>query len=200
MTTPDSDFLTEEYIIDTPENVTFRYEVVGIGSRFIGALVDTLIIGGAMTALGLVTAIVVALVAGFSNSDFFSVENTETDLIVGLLIMGYALLNFVLLWGYYIVFELIWNGQTPGKRVAKTRVIRMDGQPIGLLENVVRNLVRIIDFLPSAYLVGLITMLCNTHARRLGDFAAGTVVVKADSTLSADDLLDSQSELFTDSA
>lgn len=198
MTIPESDFLTEEYIIDTPENVTFRYEVVGIGSRFVGALIDTLLIGGGLLALGLVTFILVAAVSGFDNGDFLATDTAGTDWVLGVLLMGYALLNFVLIWGYYIFFELIWNGQTPGKRVAQTRVIRMDGQPMGLLENVVRNLVRVIDFLPTAYFLGLITMLCNRHARRLGDFAAGTVVVKAQPDVDTGAFLESQDEFFTD--
>ena len=104
-------------------------------------------------------------------------------------IAAYALLNFCVFWGYYIVFELAWGGRTPGKRVAKIRIVRADGGPAGASEIVVRNLVRMIDMLPVGYLIGLITMLANRQARRLGDFAAGTLVVKAGGEVMLDSLL-----------
>jgi uncharacterized RDD family membrane protein YckC len=97
---------------------------------------------------------------------------------VGLLLAIYAFINFGLFWGYYILFEWLWNGQSPGKRVARTRVMRVDGSPVGVTDVVVRNLVRIIDFLPFGYGIGLLTMVSNRQARRLGDFAAGTLVVR----------------------
>ena len=98
--------------------------------------------------------------------------------IEGFLIAIYALVNFLIFWGYYIFFEYVWNGQTPGKRLVKIRVLRMDGNPAGFIEVVIRNLVRIVDFLPSGYGVGLVVMFVNGQSRRLGDFAAGTFVVR----------------------
>ncbi len=88
-----------------------------------------------------------------------------------------GLISFILLWGYYIFFEILWNGQSPGKRWVGLRVIRIDGTPITLSESIIRNLVRIIDFLPTAYGVGVVTMFINTNSRRVGDLAAGTIVV-----------------------
>ena len=171
-----SDFLREEYTIDTPENVTFGYEIAGIGSRFIGALVDSIILVVSLMLLNIILGVVLS-VTGDVESLFLGDEN-EIGWWSGLVLAIYTLLNFGLIWGYYILFELLWNGQTPGKRVAKVRVVRIDGNPVGFIEIVVRNLVRIIDFLPGAYGIGLVTMFFNRQARRLGDFAAGTLVIK----------------------
>jgi uncharacterized RDD family membrane protein YckC len=90
-------------------------------------------------------------------------------------IMG--LVIFLFYWGYYIFFEMLWNGQTPGKRWTGLRVIRSDGTPITLSESLIRNLTRLVDFLPAAYGVGIITMFIDKRSRRLGDLAAGTLVV-----------------------
>jgi hypothetical protein len=90
-------------------------------------------------------------------------------------IMG--LVIFLFYWGYYIFFEMLWNGQTPGKRWTGLRVIRTDGTPITLSESLIRNLTRIVDFLPAAYGVGIITMFIDKRSRRLGDLAAGTLVI-----------------------
>lgn len=152
--------------IDTPENVTFDYDVAGIGSRFLSALVDTLL----MLLLQFIIFGTLYLIV-FQQRDLFS-ESTPAWVTAIL-----SLIAFVFFWGYYIFFEMIWNGQTPGKRMVGLRVIRVDGMPVTAVEVVIRNLVRLIDFLPSAYGVGVITMFVNEKSRRLGDLAAGTVVV-----------------------
>jgi hypothetical protein len=87
------------------------------------------------------------------------------------------LFYFLLYWGYYSLFETFWNGQTPGKRLLKIRVIKDSGRQITLFEALARNLIRVIDLLPGFYLVGVITMLCNREQKRLGDLVAGTIVV-----------------------
>jgi len=88
-----------------------------------------------------------------------------------------VLFLFCLYWGYFAIFEIVWQGQTPGKRVANIRVIRDDGRPIDATAAVLRNLVRVVDLLPGMYGLGVIVMLLNRNSRRLGDFVAGTVVV-----------------------
>lgn len=162
--------LVEEYTIDTPENVAFRYEIAGIGSRSIGGIVDTAIIG---------TLLIVLFFAIVIGSEYLTdwMGWPEVQWLENLFIALYFLLDFAIFWGYYLLFELFWNGQTPGKRVARTRVVQSDGMPAGFAEIAVRNLVRIIDFLPTAYALGLITMFSNASARRLGDLAAGTLVI-----------------------
>jgi uncharacterized RDD family membrane protein YckC len=180
--------LREEYTIDTPENVTFGYEVAGIGSRLIGALVDTTIVL-AVQALFLILILVIGTFVEEASSALWAiVDGSDSSWISGLLIALYALLSFILFWGYFILFEYIWNGQTPGKRVAGTRVVQMDGSSISFLANIIRNLVRSIDLLPTAYALGAIVMFCNRHARRIGDFAAGTIVIRDQQAVSLDSL------------
>lgn len=167
---------SDEYTIATPENVTFGYEVAGIGSRFIGALVDTFLIIVLLFLANLLVAVVLGYVA--DDGGFSGDLGVDPGWLAGLVIALYALLNFAIIWGYYILFELGWHGQTPGKRLAGTRIVRLDGSGAGPLEVAIRNLVRIVDFLPFAYAVGFVTMFLNRNARRLGDFAAGTLVVR----------------------
>jgi uncharacterized RDD family membrane protein YckC len=176
-----SDFLRHEYTIDTPENVSFGYEVAGIGSRFIGALVDLLAVGLLLALANVALAVLLGLAGGLDA--LFVGLDTDSNAVVGLIIAAYALVQFAIVWGYFLVFELAWNGQTPGKALAGTRVVRLDGQPAGFLETAVRNLVRFVDFLPTAYAAGFVTMLCNARSRRLGDYAAGTLVVREGSAL-----------------
>lgn len=177
--------LEQDYSIDTPESVTFAYEVAGIGNRFIAALIDTTIL---FIALLLLNVLVLAAlgVLGDLDGDIL-LGDAPPSWFGGLMIALYALLNFALYWGYYIVFELIWNGQTPGKRWTKLRVLRLDGNPAGFVEVLLRNLVRPVDFLPGGYGLGLLVMLLNDKSRRLGDLAAGTLVIreKADISLHA---------------
>lgn len=152
--------------IDTPENVTFDYDVAGIGSRFLAALADT--------------ALIFLLQATVIGSLFLIAKLTldlAGDTISSWMLAIFGLIGFVFFWGYYIFFEILWNGQTPGKRWVGLRVIRVDGTPITVSEVIIRNLVRIIDFLPSAYGVGVVVMFINTNSRRVGDLAAGTIVV-----------------------
>jgi uncharacterized RDD family membrane protein YckC len=153
--------------IDTPENVTFDYDTAGIGSRFLAALVDTIII--------IFLQLIVFGTTLLLFNIFFESLSLEDSLTWILAILG--LISFALLWGYYILFEILWNGQSPGKRLVGLRVIRVDGTPISASESVIRNLVRLIDFLPLAYGVGVVTMFIDTNSRRVGDLAAGTVVV-----------------------
>jgi len=152
--------------IQTPENVAFGYQVAGIGSRFLATLVDTLII----TLLQVVT--VVSFILILNALDASILRNTSAWVIA-----LFGLVIFIFYWGYYIFFEMLWNGQSPGKRWTGLRVIRSDGTPITLSESLIRNLVRTIDFLPATYGVGVITMFIDKQSRRLGDLAANTLVV-----------------------
>jgi uncharacterized RDD family membrane protein YckC len=169
-------FPDDRLSIDTPENVTFGYRVAGIGSRFLAALVDSLLIVALQAVVILLVILVSALVLsieGSSLSDFVESENSA----MAWLAAGLGLLAFAFFWGYYIFFELLWNGQSPGKRWVGLRVIRADGAPITLAESIIRNLIRLVDFLPAYYGIGVVTMFVNSQSRRLGDLAAGTVVV-----------------------
>jgi uncharacterized RDD family membrane protein YckC len=171
------DLLREEYTIDTPENVTFGYTIAGIGSRFIGALIDTSLLVLALLLLNIAISLLLAWLADNAPPRPIDAELTP-DWIAGLLIAIYALINFGIIWGYYLVFELMWNGQTPGKQLAGTQVVRVSGAPAGFAEIAIRNVMRIVDFLPFAYAVGFVVMFSNRRSRRVGDFAADTLVIK----------------------
>ncbi len=159
----------EEFLdIHTPENVVFGYEVAGIGSRFLAAIVDTLLIV-LLLALANFVLFVVAGAAG-------TLESSSSQAAVWF-IAALGLVSFGVLWGYYIFFEMFWNGQSPGKRLVGLRVIRNDGSPIGAVESLVRNLIRFVDFLPLYYGIGVISMFISRRTQRLGDLAASTLVV-----------------------
>ncbi len=166
------------YTIDTPENIEFAYDIAGIGSRFVAALIDSFLIVIAEIIVFLVAGLVEAQLGVFTNS------NASESVIAALA----SLLAFVILWGYYIVFEMVWNGQSIGKRVIALRVVRDGGRPITFVSSAIRNLIRIVDFLPSFYGVGVITMFVDPRARRLGDLAAGTLVVKERRAVSLESL------------
>jgi len=151
--------------IDTPEQVELEFAVAGLGSRFVAVLLDHLIQAGFYFVFILFGAIVFGALANRIN------------LLGKWVLAGFIALNFLLLWGYYTLFEAFWHGQTPGKHIMKLRVIKDSGRQITLFEAMSRNLLRIIDYLPAFYLAGVITMLCTKRNQRLGDLAAGTIVV-----------------------
>jgi len=158
--------MDDRYTIDTPENIEFAYDIAGIGSRFLAAIIDSLVIGAALLVLGIVIGIITAR-SVFAGSAVGSVTAA-----VG------TILSFLILWGYYIIFELVWNGQSLGKRAIGLRVVREGGQPVTFISSAIRNLIRIVDFLPAFYGIGVIVMFVDRRARRLGDLAGGTLVVK----------------------
>jgi uncharacterized RDD family membrane protein YckC len=166
--------MDEQLTISTPEQVAFHYEMAGIGSRFVASLLDHLIL---VTAMILVYCAAVGLLPALSGG--FNASGDESGLSsIYFLIAVLVLIEFLLFWGYFVLFEMVWHGQTPGKRAGRLRVIRRDGQPVRAGEVVIRNLVRIVDFLPGFYGIGLVTMFIDKDARRLGDLAAGTIVVR----------------------
>lgn len=146
-----------EYVV-TPEAVAIGLDVAGLGSRMIALLLDTLIQAAA------------ALVLGFA-AVFAGLDQTAVQVVLGILL-------FVLVWGYFPLWETLWAGRTPGKRAQHLRVVRTDGQPAGVAPILVRNLIRIVDFLPVNYAIGAVTMLVSRRSQRLGDLAAGTIVVR----------------------
>lgn len=141
------------------------YEIAGFGSRFLAALIDHLLLLVAFTLLGLLLAFVSSL------SPTIPIGPQETVVIL----LGSTSFLFL---GYFILFEMLWNGQTPGKRQAGIRVIRDNGTPITLTESLLRNILRVVDLLPFYYGIGLISTLLSRQSKRVGDYVAGTVVVK----------------------
>ncbi len=140
--------------------------IAGIGSRFIGILVDS-IISSAAIALLFVSGIFLVAAVHFNSS-------ISEHWIVGI---GF-LIYFLLHWGYFALFEAFNNGRTPGKAVAKIHVIHRSGRAISFIEALARNLVRIVDNFPGLYTVGIITIFLSKRNQRLGDMVAGTLVVR----------------------
>lgn len=152
--------------IDTPELVDIEMPLAGIGSRFIALLIDYLIWGAAFLVLGILGAIILPGIRAFSNLS----AQWATAIFI--------FIFFLFHWGYFTLFEAFWNGRTPGKRAARIRVIQRSGRAIGLFESMARNLVRFVDQIPFVYAVGVIAMFCSRQHQRLGDLAAGTLVVR----------------------
>jgi uncharacterized RDD family membrane protein YckC len=158
----------DKLTIETPEQTALEFPLAGVGSRCLALLVDYLIQTGVAIVL-----VVVLLIMGS--------QSASTAAWVGALsIWAQAIIYlsfFIVYFGYYAIFESIWNGQTPGKRVVHLRVIQESGRPLLIWQAIVRNLMRIVDWLPGFYGVGLASSLLSKQNRRLGDFVAGTVVV-----------------------
>ena len=156
---------TEDQVsIETPEHIRLDYELGGIGSRFLAGFLDTLI----------QTALVVGIAVAVNLISFFQRDVWHMPL-SAVVVIASTLLIVV---GYFVLFEMIWDGQSPGKRMAGLRVIRADGTPITITDSLIRNIMRFIDLLPLYYTVGIIAIFFSRRSQRLGDLAAGTIVVK----------------------
>jgi uncharacterized RDD family membrane protein YckC len=159
-----------DYSISTPENVDLHLELAGMGNRVLACLIDTTITYAVLFAVMMVVWGVVSLLS------LFAVENTLRSIVVAVLTMITIFILFCIMFGYYILFEGIWQGQTPGKRLAGIRVIETTGQPVGWSGVIIRNLIRTLD--QGVAFVGLIPMLVDKQERRFGDFAANTIVIR----------------------
>jgi len=164
----------DQLSIETPEQVELRYGVAGIGSRFVAVLVDHLI-QIVVLFLEILLFFWIAKAASGSGSDS---PNSSLDTAGKWFIAIVIFLNFAFFAGYFALFEAYWKGQTPGKRLMKLRVIKDSGRQITFFEALARNVIRFVELtVPGLYLSGVITMACNKRNKRLGDFAAGTIVV-----------------------
>lgn len=139
--------------------------VAGIGSRFVALLVDYLIWLATLLALIFLISLIDPSLSHFTQLG----KKWATAVFI--------LIPFLLYWGYFTLFEAFWNGRTPGKRLVKIRVIQCSGRGIGLFESMTRNFLRIVDQFPVVYGVGVLSILLTRQNQRLGDLAAGTLVV-----------------------
>ncbi|MCL6477260.1 MAG: RDD family protein [Peptococcaceae bacterium] len=156
----------KEYILLSPEKVHLKLNLAGVGSRFAACFIDT---------------IFQSLLMGFFILGAFllySAGITPEEPPVWWLMVIVLFAVFAVLNGYFIFFETIWNGQTPGKRFLKIRVVQENGSPVTFLKVLIRNILRLIDSLPTAYAIGVISALISKKNQRLGDMAAGTVVIR----------------------
>jgi len=150
--------------VETPDHVVLRYDLAGGGNRGFAAMVDfivaTLLVAGMLAAWSVLQEVVPRRI-------FFS---TQGLFVVATLVVG---------WSYFVVLEWLWEGRTLGKRIFGMRVITADGSPASFIAVLIRNLVRIVDFLPAFYGLGLLAIVVSSRSQRLGDLAAGTFVVRA---------------------
>ncbi|MBU7015151.1 MAG: RDD family protein [Theionarchaea archaeon] len=153
----------EDHTLSTAENVPVYYDIATAGSRAVAFLVDYSIIVLASLALILVTD----ALDHFGLRGFSSYAVALIYVVVG-----------TLTWGYFVVSELALNGSSIGKNIMGLRVIKEDATPIDVVDSLTRNFVRYIDLWPGTCLVGFTVMMLNAKSKRLGDFAAGTIVVR----------------------
>jgi uncharacterized RDD family membrane protein YckC len=161
---------TEEIlVIETPERVQLYFALASIGNRFLACLLDHI-----LQLLAIVLVLLVGLFIAYMVSYNFALERIS-KLIYALMAIFFSLVTT----GYFVIFEWLWSGQTPGKRWMRLRVIREDGRPITFWEAAIRNFLRWFDVLPiGLYSVGLVSVFLSARDQRIGDFLAGTVVVR----------------------
>jgi len=164
-----SSALVQTIDIETPELVTFSYTIAGVGSRVAAALIDYLL------CLLLFIALLVTLAFVGANR-LVSFGGTSSEAwALAIVVLG----QFFILWGYYVLWEGLADGQTPGKRYMRLRVVSDGGYSVSFAGSAIRNLVRILDMQPVfTYGVGIGSILLTKQGKRLGDLAAGTLVVR----------------------
>jgi uncharacterized RDD family membrane protein YckC len=140
--------------ITTPEGVELELQLAGLGSRFVAQVIDLLI-----KATAILLLVVALSIAGLT----------------GIAIMIPAVV--LILYAYDVVFETFSNGRTPGKRAARLRVVKAGGEPVDFMSSAIRNVLRLVDGLPTSYVPGTISILATKRNQRLGDLAAGTIVI-----------------------
>jgi uncharacterized RDD family membrane protein YckC len=157
--------------IQTPEQVGFDYVLAGLGSRTGAFLVDSVIRWFLVVAILAVVALFHRFLPAVDLSAW--VKDLSKTWLIALAVLAYGLVDL----GYFLFFEALWSGQTPGKRRQRLRVIRMNGQPIGWLESSIRNILRAVDLVAGFYPVGIVVVFLSRNNQRIGDYAAGTVVI-----------------------
>ncbi len=159
---------SEDVSILSSENVRFGVETAGLGSRFAAAFIDIFLQGIVMALISILSA----YIASVWNYGAWGQLASQLGQAFFVLVM------FVIVWGYYFIFEWLWDGQTPGKRMLGLRVLHIDGMPLTPWGALVRNVVRVFDFLPLFYGVGALMAITNDNNRRAGDLVAGTIVAR----------------------
>jgi uncharacterized RDD family membrane protein YckC len=151
--------IDDRLTIPTPEGVDLELTLAGVGSRFVSALVDLMLQIVLLVGVSGVGAAVGAFGTGFGS-------------------VVVLLASFLIFAAYDVLFEVFAAGRTPGKRLNGLRVVRVDGSPVTFFTSAIRNVLRLVDIVPGMYLVGIVTILVTRRNQRLGDVAAGTLVVR----------------------
>lgn len=162
----------KEYSLLSPEKLYLNLDLAGVGSRFAACFIDGIFQGLLMVVF--VFGIFLLNITGIITLGIEDYSAWWLALMIAILL----LILFAIFNGYFIFFETIWNGQTPGKRFIKIRVVQENGSSVTFLKVFIRNIIRIIDSLPSAYAIGIISVMISKKNQRLGDMAAGTIVIR----------------------
>ena len=162
--------------IETPEQVVVSYTIAGIGARGAAALIDYAIMWVAIIVLWVLIIMVGrAIVPATPHAESASAAQSSGAWALSLVMLA----TFAIQWGYYVVFEALWDGQTPGKRRLGIRVVQDGGYSVSFAASAVRNITRIVDMQPGfLYSVGIISAVSSRSGKRLGDLMAGTIVVR----------------------
>jgi len=161
--------LSQTVDVETPELVVFSYTIAGVGSRALAALIDSLIC----------IAAIILIMIGLAISSTRRGAGATPGVFDAWAAAIFVFAIFCVIWGYYVLFEGLADGQTPGKRLLRLRVVRDGGYSVTFGASAVRNLVRLVDIQPiPSYAVGIVTIMFSTSGKRLGDIVAGTIVVR----------------------
>jgi len=164
----------ETLIIETPEHVELHFALASVGNRFLACVIDHTLQILAVTILSILAYNLSDGARRLGSRMASGVEEGNLWMMALLI-----LLVFLIFFGYFTFFETLWSGQTPGKRWLKLRVIQEDGRPIGFFAALTRNLLRSADMIPPPfYSLGIISIFASSHAKRIGDYVANTVVIK----------------------
>ena len=163
--------LDDELVIETPERVELHYVLANVGNRFLAAAIDHLIQASAIF-------IVIVIAGAFSDWRLFNSMGVWAAALTVLAI-------FAIYWGYFVAFETLWSGQTPGKRIMRLRVVREDGRPVRFFEVFVRNLLRVaVDFQPlPSYAIGVVSIIFSVDVCSYGPWWMTCDGASADTTM-----------------
>jgi uncharacterized RDD family membrane protein YckC len=160
----------EMLVVETPEHLELRLPLAGLGPRFLAYLIDSLIVGA-----GVVVLCLIMLAVGFALAEWVGSLGESAIVVLLIIAIVLVLLSPII---YYIVFESLWNGQTPGKRITGIRVVMRGGVPLTFRAVMYRNLMRMIDSLPTQFFAGIVSFFATRFQQRLGDLVADTVVIR----------------------
>jgi len=174
----------------TPESVELEFTLAGIGNRALALLID-------YTVLGISLLLFVLIWTVFSTQLLKFLENLVTNpRNIGLWLLAiFFFIGFAIYIGYFVFFETLWFGQTPGKRIAKIRVVRDDGRLIGLQQATLRALLRPFD---ETLFIGAFLIMLGNREKRLGDLAAGTIVIQAQPANASNLIISEQAKILHD--
>jgi uncharacterized RDD family membrane protein YckC len=159
----------DRIIVDTPEQISLEFPLAGIGSRFLAIALDT-VLQFLLYLAGVFAMIGTARYARYLPSWFAWLPLSWAPALL-------IIFMFCIYWGYFAFFEILWKGQTPGKRLAGIRVIKNSGRALNMYETIGRNLLRAVDWLPGMYVTGMISIMVSRQNQHLGDHLVGSIVV-----------------------